>query len=135
MDLTALHDNEVDAAFDELDSRIHKGAKLYRDFTLITPTGSETCTAYWRPKEQFWVVFSRDDEKKKYWCSYGTRDPEHERAQRFLCQINVQREGDPSRTAGGFAKDTSGHPYYIHSGQLGVSGFTQWYRGHRADIT
>lgn len=136
MDLIALHDDEVDGAFQELKSRIEVGAIVYRDFTLITPTGNEPCTAYWRPKEKFWVVLERDDERKKYWCSYGTRDPQHERAQRFLCQINVQRVGNPSQTAGGFAKDTSsGHRYYIHSGRLAVSGFAEWYQGRRADIT
>lgn len=134
MELKAVAD--VDAAFRQLDERLQRGAKVY-DFTLITPTGSVPCKAYWHQREGIWAVLQLDEEQGKYWCSYGLQDPAQAPAQTFVCQINLQRTGNLWRTAGALAADTSDRLYYVHSGLLGGSGlaFARWYHGPQATIT
>jgi hypothetical protein len=126
---------DVDGAIHQFEQRLRKEAKVYDDFTLVSPADRELCRAYWQPQYGIWVAIRLDTERGKYWCSYGTRDPAQARAQTFVCQINVQRTGDLWRTAGSFAKDGKGQVYYVHTGKIGSgNGFSQWYRGPRATV-
>jgi len=75
-------------------------------------------SVYWREREQFWVVFGLE-ELSRYWCAYGTMDPNEGGSLDITCEINPPTDGIDRRCGGIFLKDSASGFYLAHSGKIG----------------
>lgn len=107
----------VRKAFSRLESRLRDGAKRFSR-TLGTQGGHEEANVFWRPTEEFWFSISRHVENR-YWCAYGTQDPEKSKSLSITVEINPPTSGFDRRIAGLFVTDASERIYLAHSGRIG----------------
>jgi hypothetical protein len=75
-------------------------------------------TLYWHENAGFWVVFWIEG-LSRYWCAYGTMDPNKHSSVNITCEINPPIQGIDRRCGGIFVKDSSSSLYLAHSGKVG----------------
>src|SRR5688572_26120611 len=109
--------SESKNAFNELKSCLVAGAKKFRR-KVGWPGNHGEFTLYWHEDEGFWVVFG-EEELSRYWCAYGTMDPNTRASVDITCEINPPTEGIDRRCAGVFLKDSGSGLYLAHSGKVG----------------
>jgi hypothetical protein len=73
---------------------------------------------YWHQDAGFWVVFGLE-ELSRYWCAYGTLDPNQHGSLEITCEINPPTEGIDRHCGGVFLKDIRSGFYLAHSGRVG----------------
>ena len=109
---------ETKAAFDALRSCLIAGAKKFNR-NVGWPGDHGEFTLYWHEDAGFWVVFAGEEEVSRYWCAYGTMDPNSNTSVDITCEINPPTEGIDRRCAGIFLKDSGSGLYLAHSGKVG----------------
>ena len=82
------------------------------------PGGHGKFNLHWQEDAGFWVVFDLK-ERSRYWCAYGTMDPNPHSSKNITCEINPPTEGIDRRCGGVFLKDSSSGLYLAHSGGVG----------------
>ena len=110
--------SETERAYKLLHKRLVRGA---RKFTrkLGWQGGGDEHTLYWHPDVGIWAVLEDKYAGKRFWCCYGTDDPESGDNFGITCEINPPWSGTNRRCAGVFAKDINGQVYLAHTGKLG----------------
>jgi len=108
---------ESKIAFDALRSCLIAGSKEFKR-NVGWPGGHAECTLYWHENAGFWVVFWIE-EPSRYWCAYGTMDPNKHDSVNITCEINPPIEGVNRRCGGVFLKDSGSGLYLAHSGKVG----------------
>ena len=95
---------------------------------------------YWHQDAGFWVVFGLE-ELSRYWCAYGTMDPNSNSSVDITCEINPPTEGIDRRCGGVFLKDSGSGLYLAHSGKvgggrkgIGKTSFLEQYSGSLEEI-
>lgn len=77
---------ESKVAFDALRSSLIATAKKYKR-KVGWPGDHGEFTLYWHDDAWFWVVFGLE-ELSRYWCAYGTMDPNSHGSVDITCEIN-----------------------------------------------
>jgi len=97
-------------------------------------------TLYWHHDAGFWVVFGLE-ELSRYWCAYGTMDPNSHASVDITCEINPPTEGIDRRCGGVFLRDSGSGLYLAHSGKvgggrkgIGKTSFLEQYSGSLEEI-
>lgn len=104
-------------AFQALKSCLIGGAKNFKR-QVGWPGEHGEFTLHWHESARFWVVFGLQ-ELSRYWCAYGTMDPNSHRSVDVTCEINPPTEGIDRRCGGIFLKDSGSGLYLAHSGKVG----------------
>jgi hypothetical protein len=130
---------EGKVAFDALRSCLITGSKNFKR-NVGWPGDHGEFTLYWHEKAGFWVVFG-EEEQSRYWCAYGTMDPNTHSSVNITCEINPPIEGIDRRCAGIFLKDSGTGLYLGHSGKvgggrkgIGKTNFLEQYSGTREEV-
>ncbi len=74
---------------------------------------------YWHDRLGFWCLFDPEYVETRYWCCFGTVDPEDEPMLSITVEINSPYEGVNRRIGGVFVRDEEGRVYVAHSGKVG----------------
>lgn len=109
--------NEIQVAFDALRKRLTETA-IELERTIGWRPGTNTFTIHWHKQHRFWVLFNAQD-FSKYWCAFGTADPNSDRSLSITCEINPPKQGFSRRNAGVFLRDNHSALYLAHSGKIG----------------
>src|ERR1700756_2502280 len=117
-DMVAVENaNENAKAFFELSRVLRRGSKkLSRD--VGWPGAHGHYTVDWHKKYGFWSL-TRTDVKNRFWCAYGTQNPEKNRYLNITCEINPPKGGRNQRCAGVFLRNSHGQLYLGHNGKVG----------------
>lgn len=140
MALTALTEAaEIRSAYDILNQRLRDGAESYRK-QVGHAGGTGLFSVYWRPEEKFWSLFDPNIAETRYWCCFGTWNPNDSSVLDITCEINCPYHGINRRTAGAFVRDADDHLYVTHNGRVGggrrgisKSVFLGWYDGNNME--
>ncbi|MCZ2153398.1 MAG: hypothetical protein LC114_05785 [Bryobacterales bacterium] len=108
---------ESKVAFDALRTCLITGSKKFKR-NVGWPGDHGEFTLYWHEDAGFWVVFGLE-ELSRYWCAYGTMDPNSHNSVDITCEINPPTEGIDRRCGGIFLKDSGSGLYLAHSGKVG----------------
>jgi hypothetical protein len=107
---------ESKIAFNALRSSLIAGSKKFKR-NVGWPGGHGEFTLHWHEDAHFWVVL--DLEESRYWCPYGTMDPNSYSSVEITLEINPPTEGINRRCGGIFLKDSGSSLYLAHSGKVG----------------
>jgi len=113
--ITARKESKI--AFDALKSCLSKGAKKLKR-KVGWPGDNGEFTLHWHETASFWVLFG-EEEPSRYWCAYGTMDPNSHSSVNITCEINPPIEGIDRRCGGILLKDSGAGLYLAHSGKVG----------------
>jgi hypothetical protein len=137
--LTAVTDRaESRAAFDTFKTLLTRGCKRLRK-RIGWPGGNELHWVFWNPRERIWFTLTADRRENRFWCPFGTQNPDVADMLNIVVQCNPPVSGMNRRCAGVFAT-AGGRIYLAHSGKIGggregigKNAFTNFYpqRGRR----
>ena len=130
---------ESRAAFGKLTACLKTGAARFQR-NIGWPGAHGEFTLQWHKSAGFWVVFGTQ-EHNRYWCAYGTMDPDSHSSVDITCEINPPTEGIDRRCGGIFLKDSGSGLYLAHSGKvgggrkgIGKTAFLETYGGETEEI-
>jgi hypothetical protein len=111
---------EGKVAFDALRSCLIAGSKKFKR-NVGWPGDHGEFTLYWHDQAGFWAVLVEAEatQYSRYWCAYGTMDPNSHSSVNITCEINPPSEGIDRRCGGTFLKDSGSGLYLAHSGKVG----------------
>jgi hypothetical protein len=102
----------------------------------MSPAQMGTFTVHWNPRLHFWSLLDAERAKGRFWCCFGTDDPNNHKSPAIVCEINPPKEGYDRRAAGVLLRDDAGKIYLGHSGKIGggrkgigKSNFLSFYQG------
>jgi len=110
--------DEIRDAFDTLAERLRQGAQAYKR-QVGYRSGYADTTIHWHPRHGFWCLFDPEYAENKYWCCFGTVDPEGQTMLSITVETNSPYEGVNRRIGGVFVRDDEGRVYIAHSGKVG----------------
>src|SRR5262245_26977627 len=85
---TAIRDGaDATNAFSEMARNLRQGARQLRK-PLGWKGGADEFTVYWRAEEGFWSVLEDGFAENRYWCCFGTGDPDAVTKLSITCEIN-----------------------------------------------
>jgi hypothetical protein len=94
---------------------------------------------YWNEREQTWALLRPHE--NRYWCAFGTENPEVTSGLTITCEINPPQKGINRRCAGLFFQGSDGKVYLGHTGKVGggrrgvgKTAFLEHYRGESAEL-
>jgi hypothetical protein len=117
MTLTLITDRrEVTRACQQFQRALARGTARI-PATIGYHGGQEHGDVHWSAARGFWSRTRVKDDR--YWCAFGTDDPEKGRQLSITVEINPPLEGVNRRLAGMFAEDARGRVYVAHSGGVG----------------
>ena len=108
---------EITAAEERLVTRLRDSAAYTREQLLGFRSGSRTRPTSWLPAANLW--FAHDQLDTRYWNAFGLGEPDPERPQSIVVQINPPYKGAGRRSAGAFLTDDTGRTYLAHTGKVG----------------
>lgn len=109
---------EIRKAYHLLAKRLKTGAqKVVR--LIGWQGGCDEFPVYWHPREEMWTALDTEYAGTRYWCPYGTANPNETDNLPITCEINPPYSGYDRRCAGVFARDENGHICLAHSGKIG----------------
>jgi hypothetical protein len=131
---TAIRDGaDATNAFSEMARNLRQGARQLRK-PLGWKGGADEFTVYWRAEEGFWSVLEDGFAENRYWCCFGTGDPDAVTKLSIACEINPPFTGINLRTTGMFIRGEDRAVYLaytgnVHGGRKGIgkAAFLDWY--------
>jgi len=81
--------------------------------------GSLSRVVHWNASLEFWAVLDPEVAQNRYWCAFGTADPDEATMLNIICEINPPYAGINRRCAGVFVRGDDGQIYVAHSGKVG----------------
>ncbi len=109
---------EIEAAYGAMTQRLQTGTRAF-DRKIGYHGGYNEETVYWHDGLCFWWLLNRTVADNRWWCCYGTENPEHQNMLSITVETNSPFEGVNRRIGGLFVKDESGRVYITHSGKVG----------------
>jgi hypothetical protein len=76
-------------------------------------------TVHWHDRHRLWCLFDPTHVKTRYWCCFGTADPQGQTMLSITVKTNSPYEGVNRRIGGVFVRDDEGRVYIAHSGKVG----------------
>lgn len=139
MGLIPLTDaQEIEKAFNVWSKQMRHQSQAIPNRFVGWKGGHDRFTVYWHPDEGIWSLFDEGD--NRYWCCFGTKDPQERGNLSITCEINVPFEGFDRRIAALFGRADDGNLYLAHSGKIaggrlgiGKEAFLNSYRGKNWD--
>jgi hypothetical protein len=118
MSLIPITDRRAsEEAFRALKKRLAEGCKKFTR-RIGWKGGNYEDVIYWNPRQRFWFTHYVGKDSTRFWCPYGTWDPETHQMLTITVECNPPCKGVDRRCAGAFLTDGS-KVYIAHSGKIG----------------
>jgi len=109
---------EITAAFRLMAERLKADTQAF-DRKIGYHSGYVEHRVHWHSRHRFWCLFDPTYVETRYWCCYGTADPEDQTMLSITVETNSPYEGVNRRIGGVFVRDDEGRVYIAHSGKVG----------------
>lgn len=131
--------DEIREAFDTFAARLRQGGQPSTR-EIGYQAGYVEHRIYWHARLGFWCLFDADYAETRYWCCFGTVDPEDQTMLSITVEINSPYKGVNRRIGGVFVRDEEGRVYVAHSGKvgggrpgIGKEAFWEFYGGEQVE--
>jgi hypothetical protein len=111
-------DADIRYAFETMKTNVNLGGTVVHT-VLGSGATSEEADVVWHEDIGLWTIMDADRVDGRYWCAFGTSDPNAAESVSITCEIQIPKTGLDLRHPGIFLRDSSSNAYLAHSGKIG----------------
>ena len=111
-------DADIRNAFETMKDNVNQGGTVVHT-ALGSATANEEADVVWHADIGLWTMMDANRVDGRYWCAFGTDDPNSGEPVPIACEIQIPKSGLDVRQPGIFLRDSSSNAYLAHSGKIG----------------